>query len=216
QPFIPLTERVFRNEGDDSLAPITDNNDYGQTGNVVDADPRLISNLIVDQTSNNPAAVIVAQQWRDAGYQVTETPVLNNGVPLLDANGAPVVTYQFPNISPDIGDSAPFNSLFTLFGQFFDHGLDLVPKAGNGTIFIPLQADDPLYVPGSPTNFMAMSRATLEPDNITTPWVDQNQTYTSDASHQVFLREYVLVEGKPVATGHLLEGARGLATWADI
>ncbi|HWL27409.1 MAG TPA: hypothetical protein VNQ97_00745, partial [Burkholderiaceae bacterium] len=79
QPFIPLTERVFRNEGDDSLAPITDNNDYGQTGHVVDADPRLISNLIVDQTSNNPAAVIVAQQWRDAGYEVTETPVFHNG-----------------------------------------------------------------------------------------------------------------------------------------
>lgn len=216
QPFIPLTERVFRNEGDDSLAPITNNNDYGQTGNVVDADPRLISNLIVDQTSNNPAAVIVAQKWRDAGYEVDETPVFNNGVPVLDANGEQVVTYQFKNISPDIGDSASFNGLFTLFGQFFDHGLDLVPKAGNGTIFIPLQADDPLYVPGSPANFMAMSRATLEPDNITTPWVDQNQTYTSDPSHQVFLREYVLVDGKPVATGHLLEGARGLATWADV
>lgn len=216
QPFIPLTERVFRNEGDDSLAPITNNNDYGETGNVVDADPRLISNLIVDQTSNNPAAVIVAQQWRDAGYEVQQTPVFNKGVPLLDGNGVQVVTYQFPNISPDIGDSAPFNGLFTLFGQFFDHGLDLVPKAGNGTIFIPLQADDPLYVPGSPANFMAMSRATLEPDNITTPWVDQNQTYTSDPSHQVFLREYALLDGRPVATGHLLEGARGLATWADI
>lgn len=216
QPFIPLTERAFLNEGDDSFLPYTNNNDYGAGGNVVDADPRLISNLIVDQTSNNPAAVAVAQQMIDAGYDVTETPVFNNGVQVFHENGDPVVTYQFPNISPDIGDSSPFNGLFTLFGQFFDHGLDLVPKAGNGTIFIPLQADDPLYVPGSPTNFMAMSRATLEPENITTPWVDQNQTYTSDASHQVFLREYVLVDGKPVATGHLLEGARGLATWADI
>ena len=27
--------------------------------------------------------------------------------------------------------------------------------------------------------------------NMTTPWVDQNQTYTSHASHQVFLREYM-------------------------
>ena len=32
----------------------------------------------------------------------------------------------------------------TFFGQFFDHGLDLVTKGGNGTIYIPLQADDPL------------------------------------------------------------------------
>ena len=29
-------------------------------------------------------------------------------------------------------------------------------------------------------------------NNETTPFVDQNQTYTSHASHQVFLREYVL------------------------
>ncbi|HUH88514.1 MAG TPA: peroxidase family protein [Pusillimonas sp.] len=229
QPFIPLTTPVFRNEGNDPDFNGVSNENYGAPGNVVDSDPRLISNLIVDQTNNNPAAVVVAQQLRDAGYTVTETPVLNNGVQVFrtDASGAqildpvsgepiPVVTYHFPNISPDIGDSAPFNGIFTLFGQFFDHGLDLVPKAGNGTIFIPLQADDPLYVPGSPTNFMAMTRSTPNPQNITTPLVDQNQTYTSDASHQVFLREYVLVDGKPVATGHLLEGARGLATWADV
>ncbi len=38
----------------------------------------------------------------------------------------------------------------TFFGQFFDHGLDLVTKGGNGTVFIPLQPDDPLYVPGQP------------------------------------------------------------------
>ena len=29
-------------------------------------------------------------------------------------------------------------------------------------------------------------------NNETTPFIDQNQTYTSHASHQVFLREYVL------------------------
>jgi hypothetical protein len=59
--------------------------------------------------------------------------------------------------------SAPFNSWFTLFGQFFDHGLDLVNKGGSGTVFIPLQPDDPLYVPGSPTNFMVLTRATVSP-----------------------------------------------------
>ena len=31
-----------------------------------------------------------------------------------------------------------------------------------------------------------------EHTNTTTPFVDQNQTYTSHPSHQVFLREYVL------------------------
>ena len=61
-------------------------------------------------------------------------------------------------------------------------------------------------------------------NNQTTPFVDQNQTYTSHPSHQVFLREYVLVDhdkcrhaDAAVDTGRLLEGADGgLATWADI
>ena len=38
----------------------------------------------------------------------------------------------------------------TFFGQFFDHGLDLITKGGNGTVFVPLQPDDPLYVAGQP------------------------------------------------------------------
>ncbi|QRM30323.1 peroxidase family protein [Microvirga sp. VF16] len=129
-------------------------------------------------------------------------------------------TVLIPNVAPDIGDSAPYNSLFTLFGQFFDHGLDLIAKGGSGTVYIPLQPDDPLYVPGSHTNFMALTRAAVpggENMNVTTPWVDQNQTYTSHPSHQVFLREYTTgPDGKPVATGRLLDGERGLATWADI
>ena len=57
---------------------------------------------------------------------------------------------HLPNVTPDDGLSAPFNSWFTFFGQFFDHGLDLVTKGGSGTVFIPLQPDDPLYVAGQP------------------------------------------------------------------
>ncbi|WP_262297610.1 peroxidase family protein [Microvirga sesbaniae] len=130
-------------------------------------------------------------------------------------------TVLIPNVSPDIGDSAPYNSLFTLFGQFFDHGLDLIAKGGSGTVYIPLSPDDPLYNPATPhTNFMVLTRAATpngENTNLTTPWVDQNQTYTSHASHQVFLREYTTgPDGKPVATGRLLDGDRGLATWADV
>ncbi|MGE8499603.1 MAG: peroxidase family protein [Pseudomonas sp.] len=141
-------------------------------------------------------------------------------------------TVVIPNVAPDEGLSAPFNSWMTLFGQFFDHGLDLVNKGGSGTVYIPLQPDDPLYVQGSHTNFMVLTRATNQPGadgilgtaddvrehvNQTTPFIDQNQTYTSHASHQAFLREYVMVDGKPVATGHMLEGENGgLATWADI
>ncbi len=139
---------------------------------------------------------------------------------------------SLPNIAPDGGLSASFNSWFTLFGQFFDHGLDLVGKGGSGTVFIPLQPDDPLYVPGSHTNFMVLTRATVTPGtdgiigtaddvrpiNTTTSFVDQNQTYTSHSSHQVFLRQYVLnADGEPVATGRLIEGANGgMATWGEL
>ncbi|MFK4486709.1 peroxidase family protein [Bradyrhizobium sp. USDA 336] len=139
---------------------------------------------------------------------------------------------SLPNIAPDGGLSASFNSWFTLFGQFFDHGLDLVGKGGSGTVYIPLQPDDPLYVPGSHTNFMVLTRATVTPGadgimgtaddvrpiNTTTSFVDQNQTYTSHSSHQVFLRQYVLnADGEPVATGRLIEGANGgMATWGEL
>ncbi len=139
---------------------------------------------------------------------------------------------HLPNVAPDEGLSASFNSWFTLFGQFFDHGLDLVNKGGSGTVFIPLQPDDPLYVEGSHTNFMVLTRATVSagtdgimgtaddvgPVNTTTSFVDQNQTYTSHSSHQVFLRQYVLnADGDPVATGKLIEGANGgMATWGEV
>lgn len=133
-------------------------------------------------------------------------------------------TVVIPNVSADLGDTAPFNGFFTLFGQFFDHGLDLVSKGGSGAVYIPLQPDDPLYVPGSPTNFMVLTRAQNQPGadgvlgtaddvhehtNETTPFIDLNQVYTSNPSHQVFLREYAMVDGKPVATGRMLEGAMG-------
>jgi Ca2+-binding RTX toxin-like protein len=122
-----------------------------------------------------------------------------------------------------------------LFGQFFDHGLDLVNKGGSGTVYIPLQPDDPLYVVGSNTNFMVLTRATVSagtdglmgtsddvrPVNTTTAFVDQNQTYTSHSSHQVFLRQYEMnTAGRPVATGHLIEGGGaqpgGMATWGEV
>lgn len=239
QPFLQITDPSFRNENDDSIsfgngAVTLDNNDYGSSGTptpgsmgldggtVVDADPRLISNLIVDQTSNNPVATQLYERYLSEGQNVSATPLFEeDGVtPVLATDGSQLLSYQFDNVSPDIGDSAPYNSLFTLFGQFFDHGLDLVGKGGNGTVYIPLQPDDPLYVEGSQSNFMALTRASIGEDakNTTTPWVDQNQTYGSHASHQVFLREYTTgPDGRPVATGHLLEGAQnGMSTWGDL
>lgn len=184
------------------------------------------------------ADVTAAQAALDANDDALSSLLTANGIELEGAN------VVIRNQAPDEGLSAPFNSWFTLFGQFFDHGLDLVAKGGNGTVFIPLMPDDPLFVPGGNTNFMVLTRATLagpgadgilgddpttllvnegvddtdRPVNTTTSFVDQNQTYTSHPSHQVFLRQYVLNDaGQPVATGKLIEGSNGgMATWADV
>ena len=181
---------------------VGDPTSYTQNGgDVFDSQPRVISNLIVDQTKNNPAAVAASGLDQAA----------------VDAAG-PRDTLSIENVAPDVGLSAPYNSVFTLFGQFFDHGLDLVGKTG-GTVYMPLQPDDPLYddTPGARTNFMVLSRATIDEDhnavNLTTPFVDQNQTYTSHPSHQVFLREYDAAAGGPLPTGRLIESDGGMATW---
>ena len=59
----------------------------------------------------------------------------------------------------------------------------------------------------------------VRPVNTTTAFVDQNQTYTSHSSHQVFLRQYALdAAGVPDATGKLIEGGAngGMATWGEV
>ena len=209
---------------------------YEQTsGLVFDSEPRMISNLIVDQTSTNPAAVAAA------GFPVRTQG--NEGVFPCDVNGLPLgcvpqyETLFIPNVTTDVGLSPPFNGLFTIFGQFFDHGLDKITNGGNGSVFIPLKADDPLvagpnHIFGDsddlPANlrFMVVTRGTIvtgadgyrNAPNTDTPFVDQSQTYTSHASHQIFLREYVNnTAGEPVSTGKFLSSADGgLASWAMI
>ncbi|MDB5746972.1 MAG: Hemolysin-type calcium-binding region [Massilia sp.] len=206
--------------------PAVASSSYAQTytGNMVfDSQPRIISNLIVDQTTGNPAAIAAAiERAANATF-----PGMESGYTSPDGH------LNIPNQSPDIGLSPPFNGMMALFGQFFDHGLDLISKGG-GTVFVPLMPDDPLYDKESPTNFMVLTRAanTRTPGadgilgngdddlrghvNTTTPFVDQNQTYTSHPSHQVFLREYVLVDDRPLATGHLLDGKHGAGNWAEV
>jgi hypothetical protein len=114
------------------------------SGFVIDSAPRTISNLIADQTGilnplfnpglpadpvTNPQFLFVNQAALDAqtaaldalgtGYQFAFNPATP---PAVDAAG----NLFIPNVTPDSGLSAPFNTWFTLFGQFFDHGLDLI------------------------------------------------------------------------------------------
>ena len=61
--FPRLTDPVFRTAEDNPFIPGTQLTSYTQTsGLVVDSQPRTISNLIVDMTANNPAAVAAAAQ----------------------------------------------------------------------------------------------------------------------------------------------------------
>src|SRR5262245_35349847 len=215
---------------------------------VFDPQPRTISNLIADQTASNPAAVQAFMASNGLSSLVVQDPTtgLYSADPLaVDINGVSLVanldtatgtfdinplagTLSIPNQTPDGGISAPYSTWFTLFGQFFDHGLDLITKSAAGPdqelVFITLNPDDPLFNPGPDgiantaddgPNFMIVARAAdapgaSTPTNLVTPFVDQNQTYTSHPSHQVFLREYTggvvdgVLTGPVASTGELL------------
>jgi len=206
QTFPRLTTPEFRSAEDSNVPGIGPVGAPGQTsyeqtsGAVVDSEPRMISNLIVDQTSTNPAAVAAA------GFPVRSQG--NEGVVPCDVNGLPLgcvpqyETLFIPNVTTDVGLSPPFNGLFTIFGQFFDHGLDKITNGGNGVVFVPLKSDDPLiagpnHIFGDsddlPANlrFMVMTRGHIvtgtdgfrNSPNTDTPFVDQSQTYTSHLSH---------------------------------
>ncbi|SDY68853.1 Animal haem peroxidase [Micromonospora pattaloongensis] len=173
-------------------------------GNVVDSQPRVISNLIVDQTAANPAAVAAAgkppRTHNNTPSAVPCTTQPTGGTPGSPAGCTPAgETLFIPNITTDFGLSPPFNSWFTLFGQFFDHGIDLTAKGG-GTVFVPLKADDPL-IPGRDRvlgtaddlpphlRFMVLTRAKNQPgpdgvlgDNPATP-ADESADDVQDASN---------------------------------
>jgi len=71
-PFSSLTDSSYR-EGTGPSVPfdvngdtpggVIGNTDYASAGSVVDTAPRTISNLIVDQTLNNPAAIVAALEY---------------------------------------------------------------------------------------------------------------------------------------------------------
>jgi len=225
-PHYPDAQKLTSPMGPNDVPGAQTSYRFGDKRTVQDSSARLISNLIVNQSVTNPAAVRTAE---------------DEGGELLGPDIAGASQFLIPNTAPDEGLSAPFNAFMTFFGQFFDHGLDLVNKGGNGIVFMPLAQDDPLYdsgpdgIPGTPDdgqgNFMVMTRATTDsgPDgilgtaddgtgiiNATTPHVDQQQTYTSHSSAQILLRHYEFgpcVGTAPTSateclqsSGHLLDG----------
>jgi hypothetical protein len=177
------------------------------TASVRDPQPRIISNLIADQSTNNDAAVAAGTEANGVLYGASgyESENASNAT-----TGVVSTSVKIPNVTSDYNVSAGFNSWFTWFGQFFDHGLDLIPKAG-ASVLIPLDQSDPVYVPNpAAPNFMMLSRgadANGESVNITSPYIDQSQTYGSHPSQNFFLREYTFAAGTGIATstGRMLE-----------
>ena len=226
QPFPRLTKPVWR---DVKACPdlrtycipsgsvLSDSNYSDRTqALLVDPEVRMISNLVNDQSANNPAAVAAA------GPGASPT-----GGSTGDGS------FLIPNIAEPF---APYNGIFALFGQFFDHGLDLVGKQKRSYVMMPLPQDDPLYVQGGQSNFMMLNRTDLSTSeagrNSTTPWIDQNQTYGSHPSKNVFMREFACFTNAasssavpcavgisaPVSTGELLNSAiaHNISNWTEV
>ena len=77
--------------------------------------------VALSQAVADPAGQHLVNLIADAGLELS-----NDGSILIEDR------------SPDVGLSPPNSAWMTFFGQFFDHGLDLVTKGSNGTIYIPL------------------------------------------------------------------------------
>ena len=242
RPFPRLSETVLRDaeESPSAFGPPHPTSYAQTTGAVFDSGPRLVSRLVADQSAANPAAVAAAGHPVRSQSTQGVKPCTTDPDPVTGDGEQPAgcipsgQTLPIPNVSTDVGLSPPFNLLFALFGQFFDHGIDQTVKGG-GTVFVPLADDDPLVagpdgIAGNADDlppsqrFMVMTRAqngpgpdgelgtpddTKDAINTDTPWVDLSQAYGSHASHQVFLREYTSVDGVPVDTGRLLGGPAG-------
>jgi len=114
-----------------------------RTVDLYDTTPRLISNLLSSQTG------------------LSDLDVLDNPSSTPGGRVSPLTG----NMNP-----LPYSSFMTLFGQFFDHGLDFVHKGADGGaggfVMVPLLPGDPLYVEGSHTNFMMASRTNTVHVNI--------------------------------------------------
>ena len=182
------------------------NGQYSHQANVIDYTPRMISRTIttadvtyaldadghIAHDANGVATVTSYGQLEALGHKDYQNATNNEFF----------IGAENPGV-------APTNGWFAIFGQFFDHGLDKLGAGGQGTkIKIALASDDPLYgvigPDGQPTTSITISRATvsgvdanLNPAyiNHTSPFIDQSQTYGSDAQMTQLLRQWVSSDG---------------------
>ena len=135
---------------------------------VVDYTPRMISQTISSSYMEHGAGVADSAMARVGA----PTDTFHETITYADGHTAQVTETVIRNENTLPGDPST-SGIFTLFGQFFDHGLDFLEKGGQGSkIVIALEPSDPLYrAPGTngvndPGNLtITISRAT--PDGYT-------------------------------------------------
>jgi hypothetical protein len=163
---------------------------------VVDANPRIISNIISNQ---NNRTLLSVQDNPNSTPGGRKNPLSGKINPLA------------------------YSSYFTMVGQFFDHGLDFVKKGKDGVVITPILPGDPLYLdpaiyPNAKNYFTTSRTNTVAGESINTvsPHVDLSQTYGSVFAHTVFLQEWKIVPGNIVTTGYLLAHNNKVSSTGEI
>jgi Ca2+-binding RTX toxin-like protein len=170
--------------------------------NLIDRSARTISNLVAAQDADSLAAI---------GYL---TPGEQKLAVLDDPSATPG-----GRISPITGTSVnalPYSSFMTLFGQFFDHGLDLVHKGADGALLVPLAPDDPLY--NHPDNAIVVNGNTVGYNNFIiasrtdTVHVDISSSSTDALVAALGLREVRYKVGDAGVVSGRVTGAESIAS----
>ena len=147
-------------------------------------------------------------------YDNTSTFIVDSTAREISNLVSPEPVNIFSTAQTGVLNGLPTSKLHTLYGQFFTHDLDLVPKGANGTIVLNLLPGDSLYAVGG-NNFMFLSRANFtlvggvggqrQYSNLISSWVDLGPTYGTHPVMTALLKEYDGAGVAGVATGRLLQ-----------
>jgi Ca2+-binding RTX toxin-like protein len=184
---------------------------------IVDYTPRMISQLTT--TAGATFVLVDGHTTKDAnGFTAVSDYGILASSGHQDKQNLDNNEFYIGSTNPGV---APGNGWLAMFGQFFDHGLDLIGKGGDGTkITIPLAVTDPMYgvigPDGRPATSITISRANVSGFdaagnaqwvNHTSPYIDQSQTYGSNDQVTFLLRKWVAdANGVYHAGAELLDG----------
>jgi len=182
--------------GQTGLSIVNQPTSYGvRDVNLVDYSARTISNVV----SNQSDAALAAVGYTTAAERklvVQDDPSTTPGGRLSPLTGAT--------------NPLPYSSFMTLFGQFFDHGLDFVHKGEDGMILVPLLPDDPLY--NDPKNAIVVNGNVVGYNNFiiasrtNTVHVDISKSSTDSLVSALGLVQDRYTVGKPGVTATQVTG----------